>query len=494
MAGVDSILGIVIQQGADELRLGTDKAPRMFARGTPKKLALPPTPDDMLRHLLGAMLTPEREAQLAGAGRVDLVYSAAGVGAFAVTLTRRGDAEPLAFDAVLVRAQSASRPPPPPPPPGMETPSAPPPPVMPAAPLAEAPHRPEASLALVGLLGHAISLRASDVHLLDGEPPTTRVDGQLTTLSPVALDVSTLLDGCLDAEARARIAGGRSADVGFEVPEVGRFRMNVYRCTQGLAAAIRVLPRAAPPLSELRLAVNLSDLVELPHGLVIVSGPTGSGKSTTLAALAGEILRRRSALVISLEDPIEYALDPRGTRSIVRQRQVGRDVRDFPTGLRDALREDPDVLIIGEMRDMESISLALTAAETGHLVLTSLHSRSATSAVDRIVDAYPPGMTNQIRIQLAESLRAVIAQRLVPRARGGGRVAPIEVLRGTHSVATMIREAKTAQLSTVIQSSRKEGMLPLERCLADMVKSGEITADVARSVANDTGTLATFLQ
>jgi twitching motility protein PilT len=315
------------------------------------------------------------------------------------------------------------------------------------------------------------------------------------------MDVDRLLEGALDANARARLARGSSADLALEIPGTGRVRVNAYRTSSGLAAAVRLLPAHAPSLASLATPVPLEDLVELPHGLVIVCGPTGSGKSTTLAALAGEALRRRSIALITLEDPIEYVLAAPGSlslggrarstsvlppfESLVRQRQIGRDVKDFATGLRDALREDPDVLVVGEMRDPETISLALTAAETGHLVLTSLHSRSTASAVERIVDTYPPERQGQIRVQLADALRAVIAQRLLPRTRGGGRALALELLRGTHAVATAVREGKTAQIPSIVQSSRKEGMLPLERCLADMMRSGQITEAAARAVANE---------
>jgi twitching motility protein PilT len=261
---------------------------------------------------------------------------------------------------------------------------------------------------------------------------------------------------------------------------------------EGLAAAIRLLPDKAPSLASLHIPVPLEDLVDLPHGLVIACGATGAGKSTTLAALAQEALRRRSVVLATLEDPIEYALTANDS-SVVRRRQIGRDVPNFATGLRDALREDPDVLLLGEMRDPETITLALTAAETGHLVLSSLHSGSAASAIERIVDAYPPQRAAQIRVQLADSLKAVIVQRLVPRARGNGRLPAVEVLRVTHAIASMIRDGKTAQLATAMQSGRREGMIPLERCLADLVNAGEVELDHARAAANDPASLAMYL-
>jgi twitching motility protein PilT len=240
------------------------------------------------------------------------------------------------------------------------------------------------------------------------------------------------------------------------------------------------------------MPVAFDDVIDLRDGLVIVCGATGSGKSTTLAALAQEALRRRSILLVTLEDPIEYALET-SNASLVRRRQVGRDVADFASGLRDALREDPDVLIVGEMRDPETIALALTAAETGHLVLASLHSRATASAIERIVDTYPPERQRQIRVQLADSLRMVVAQRLLPRARGAGRIPAIELLRVTHATAPLIREGRTAQLATALQGGRREGMLALEHCLADLVASGEVSLEDARAASNDRASFDMYL-
>ena len=331
------------------------------------------------------------------------------------------------------------------------------------------------------LLQQAVSLQASDLHLMEGEPATARIDGRLRVLDEPS-------DPLL-----AELAGNAGiGDHAFELEGVGRFRLNLYRAGGRLAAAIRVLPRRAPQLAELHFPTPLDELVHAPHGLVIVCGPTGSGKSATLAALALEALRHRGGVLVTLEDPVEYSIAaPPG--ALVRQREIGRDVRDFTAGLRDALREDPDILLIGEMRDAESIGLALTAAETGHLVLASLHSRSAAASIERIVDSYPPERQQQIRVQLADSLRAVVAQRLLPRARGAGRVPAVEILRGNHTVASLIRESKSAQLPNTIQSSRKDGMLPLERCLADLVRSAQVTREAALAAANDPATLQSLL-
>ena len=582
MAAIDSILGIMVEQGANELRLGTGKAPAIFRDGSRKKLSMAETTAETLRHLLGPILTRERETALWAEGRAEFPYESARFGAFWVVLTAREPAlrsvgQPADFDltfarrtspapavrpesvpaaearapgtldwsaaqAAVARFEAAGAP-------GGVYPTLASLPDLPLAAAAAAPPvvnvvgqrsplaatmgstpggtgggveagraaepRPElAAFALVSpgerrrpagpsepdpalgrLLGQAAAVRASDVHLRSGEVPTIRVDGRLRPLGEeAAVDVRRLLGCWLAPGAEQRIQAGRSADLAADVPGIGRVRVNFYGCAGRLCAAIRLLPPAVPAIAELNMPLRIDDLVDLPHGLVIVCGPTGSGKSTTLAALGQETLRRRSAMLLSLEDPVEYVLQPGPKGSLVRQREIGSDVRDFPTGLRDALREDPDVLLIGEMRDPDTIGLTLTAAETGHLVLTSLHSGSAASAIARMTDAYPPERQQQIRVQIADSLRAVIAQRLLPRASGRGRLPAVEVLRVTHSVSNLIREGRTAQLETALQAGGKEGMIPLERCLADLVRAGHVTVEAARAEANDLTTLAGYLQ
>ena len=501
MARVDSLLSILAQQGANELRLGSDKEPKMLAFGAAKRLSIPTTPEDTLRELLGEILTPEREHTLKAHGRIEVGYEAAGLGVFQVKLSLR----PGGFDVVFLRegrrASAAASPAPvpasaptpavafappgavpvlapaPAPPPAptlssMSAPSSPPPPDEPPTP------------ALQRLLAAAFAMRASDLHLTDGQPPLVRVDGALRRLADEAVDLA--------ATVGASLIHGFSGDAGLDIPGMGRARLHVFRTSEGLAAAVRLLPPAAPTLASLHLPVPLEDLVALPHGLVLVCGATGSGKSTTLAALAQEALRRRSIVLTTLEDPIEHGLVA-SESSLVRRRQIGRDARDFASGLRDALREDPDVLLVGEMRDPETIGLALTAAETGHLVLSSLHSGSAASAVERIVDAYPPARQSQIRVQLADSLRAVVVQRLLPRARGGGRIPALEVLRVTHAVASLIREGKAAQIATAMQSGHRDGMISLERCLANRVQAGEVRLEDAKAASNDPASLSMYM-
>ncbi len=494
MARVDSILALVDRQGANELRLGSDREPQMFADGTQKRLAMPKTSTETLRELLGELLPPEREKMLAAQGQVQFLHEAGALGPFRVALTRRGPAgAELELDAVFMRGRGKGAPPAPPvvvaPAVALRAPDSAP------APPSGATSSDGPSPELSALLARAVALRASDLHLLDGEAPVLRVDGTLRGLgNEPPVDVVRLLGAGLAAEARRRLSVGASADLGVGVPGVGRFRVNVYQTATGLAVAVRALRAAPPTLAELGSPLPLDDLIDLPHGLVLVCGATGSGKSSTLAALAQEALRRRAGMLITLEDPIEYVLATRGARGISRQRQIGRDVKDFATGLRDALREDPDILVIGEMRDPETIGLALTAAETGHLVLASLHSRSAASAVERIVDSYAPERQQQIRVQLADALRVVVAQRLLPlRGHEGGRVLALEVLRGTHAVQSAIREAKTAGLQSAVQSGRKEGMIPLERCLAELVQRQRVSIEDARAAANDPAVLASYL-
>ena len=506
MAKIDRLLSLVLDQNANELRIGTDREPKMLAYGAAKRLALPSMDAETVRDLLGEILSPEREALLAERGRVDGAYEAP-VGLFALTLTGRADGFDVVFrkssaaavaaaaehqpiapvpESVAIRsANPAPQPSQPSSPPGVPSfdsvairsanpaPSPPIPSLSDSVIVASSP-------ALAELVAHASARRASDIHFAEGEVPMIRIDGRLVALEAAPADFATLLPSA-------------DGDLGLEVPGIGRVRVHVFRSDGRRAAAIRLLPQQAPSLASLQFPVPLDELIALPHGLVLVCGAAGSGKSTTLAALAQEALRKRSVVLVTLEDPIEYSLAA-SERSVLRRRQIGRDVASFASGLRDALREDPDIILIGEMRDPETISLALTAAETGHLVLATLHSRSAASAIERIVDSYPPERAQQIRGQLADALRAVVAQRLVPRAQGAGRLPALEVLRVNHAVSAMIRESKTAQIGSVIQAGRKDGMIMLERCLAERVAAGEIRLEDARTAANDPASLTIQMQ
>lgn len=496
MLHVDSLLQLAKKQGADEVRLGTDRAPAMFCAGAMKRLAIPSTSQETLVDLLGDLLAEARKSGLAVGREYAALHEVPGAGVFRVVIQARdaGGAVDVVFRSGAVAEAVA-----PAPAPAAEPQQAP-----VAAPIREAEFVSEGRdpTELTRLLVRALELGASDLHLCVGETPAVRIDGVLTQLSSEsAVDIDALLSASIDSEARARLAQGQSVDFalnvgassGHRASGATRVRGNIYRMSRGLAAAFRLLPPSAPSLETLTPSILLSDIPSLPNGLVVVCGPTGCGKSTTLAAIARETLARRSVMLLTLEDPIEYTLDVgHGARSLVRQRQIGRDARDFATGLRDALREDPDVILVGEMRDAESISLALTAAETGHLVLTTLHSRSAASAIERIVDTYPEGRQSQIRAQLADSLRAVVAQRLVPKASGEGRVLALEVLRMTSSVASGLREGKIAVVTSAMQSGKKDGMQVLEKHLAELVRKGEIRVADAQAAANDRDALLNY--
>jgi twitching motility protein PilT len=501
VAAIDSLLKLAQQQGANELRLAVDQPPQMFAHGTPKRLSAPATSEQTLRVLLDSILSSEVEralhehgssetSYLAGAlGSYRVAFNARSGGGFAVVFTEGAPVVPAPAPAATP-APARSQPP-------LEAARAPvqasPPAAAPAAPIAAVEGRvARASSQLIEWLQRAAAARASDLHLAEGEYPCQRVDGVLERLSDqIIQDLPAVLP--LDPTQAARLAGGGSVDTMIEVGGVGRVRVHVYGTDAGPVAALRLLLRAAPSFSSLNMPTAFDDLIDLPHGLVLVCGAAGSGKSTTLAALAQEALHRRSLVLVTLEDPIEYVLTP-SESSLVRRRQIGRDVKDFAAGLRDALRADPDMLLIGEIRDAETTALALTAAETGHLVLASLHSRSSASAIERIVDVCPPEQQPQVRIQLAESLRAVVSQRLLRRRHGTGRIPAIELLRVNRAVASLIRDGKTAQIASVLQSSYRDGMVVLERSLADRVQAGEIEVEDAYAAANDPETLSIFLK
>ncbi len=507
MNGIDSLLKMLLQSSGDELRIAADQAPKMTQRGRPLRLSIPETSAETVRHLCQPMLSDDREAQLARNEPVRFVHRLASGESFTATLSMgakglqaafillAGKSEPVAppetsssaSPSTLASQVSA-------PPTSTITPilaSVPFPPAAPTVPTDSTSFGTPSHPALHALLNKARARRASDVHLANGETPVFRIDGALVQGSAEHLDVEALFQDQLGESVRSSLRAGHSIDSAFAL-EQGRFRLNLFRAAGGLAAAIRILPTSAPALADLNLPIPLHDLAALPHGLVIVCGPTGSGKSATLAALAQEAIRKRGGNLITLEDPIEYAFSA-GPGSLVRQRQIGREVANFPTGLRDALREDPDILLIGEMRDPETIALAITAAETGHLVLTSLHSRSASSAIDRIIDSLPHERERQARVLLADTLKAVIAQRLIPQLRGEGRLPAVEVLRGTTNVAALIRDGKNSQLPSAIQSGRKEGMLPLEACLAQMVRTGHISREQAMANASDALALEGYL-
>ncbi|TMA93137.1 MAG: type IV pilus twitching motility protein PilT [Deltaproteobacteria bacterium] len=324
------------------------------------------------------------------------------------------------------------------------------------------------------LLRETADLGASDLHLSAGLPPLMRIHGDLTRTEHPALSaagVTALVNSIMSEEQRQTFQAEHEIDFACEVPGKGRFRVNAFVQSRGPGAVLRTIPTAIPTLESLNLPPVLKELCTRERGLVLVTGPTGSGKSTTLAAMVDLINQTWDAHILTVEDPIEFVHPPK--RCLVNQREVGPHTRSFSNALRSALREDPDVILVGELRDLETMSLALTAAETGHLVFGTLHTSSAPKTIDRIIDVFPAGQQNQIRTMVSESLEAVVAQTLVKR-KGGGRIAACEILIGAPAVRNLIREGKLHQIPSIMQTSQRLGMQTLDLALADLMKRGLI--------------------
>lgn len=332
------------------------------------------------------------------------------------------------------------------------------------------------------LLRIAVERKASDIHFAVGKPPMVRVFGDLVALDyPVLIDsdVRGMLYPVWNDEKKAQLAADWELDFSYSIEHVSRFRGSAMIQRGSLDVVMRVVPWKIPKIDDLGLPAIVSELSRLPRGLVLVTGPTGSGKSTTLASVIGLINEEQKVNILTIEHPIEFLHSHKN--SIVRQREVGNDTRSFGLALRNALRHDPDVILIGEMRDQESIAIALTAAETGHMVFSTLHTQTAPLAVQRIVDVFPDAARNYVRMQLADSLKGVISQQILPRADGNGRVAAIEVLVATPAVCNMIREGHLHQLYSSMQTGRAFGMQTMDTALADLVARGLVTRDEALS-------------
>ena len=336
--------------------------------------------------------------------------------------------------------------------------------------------------------------KASDIHISEGLPLMFRIDGHLAE-APVQLSAAetrSLILSLMDEAHREAITSERiDADFALVAPDGTRCRVIVFYQLGRAAATVRLLNDSIPTLEELAMPPVLTKLADEPRGLILVTGPTGSGKSTTLAAMIDHINKTRSDHIITIEDPIEYVYQ--GRCSLIHQREVGADVRSFASALRSALREDPDVILVGEMRDYETISAAVTAAETGHLVMSTLHTIGAAQTIDRIIDVCPAGAQNQIRGQLAAVLRGVITQQLLPLAVGRGRCAATEILVGTDAVANLIREGKCYQIPSILQSGAALGMHSLNADLARLVSTGRITREAAERCATNKSDLKNYL-
>jgi twitching motility protein PilT len=340
------------------------------------------------------------------------------------------------------------------------------------------------------LLEEVVKKKASDLHLQVGLPPMLRVDGALTPVNgaDVLSDeaVETLIFAILDEDQKQILLKDKEFDFSFAFGDLGRFRVNAFHERGNLAAALRLIPNELLSIQQLGLPEVVNKFAEYPRGLVLVTGPTGSGKSTTLAAMVDKINTEHAQHIITIEDPIEFT--HRSKKSVIVQREVHYDTYSFSAALRSALREDPDVVLVGEMRDLETIASAITIAETGHLVFATLHTNSAAQSIDRMIDVFPPHQQPQIRSQLSNILMAICSQRLIP-AIGGGRLAAAEILVATPAVRNIIREGKTHQLDAVIQTGAEYGMQSMDKNLVTMIHAGTITYDEARNVAVDIGEL-----
>ena len=336
------------------------------------------------------------------------------------------------------------------------------------------------------LLEECVRTKASDLHIQVGLPPILRIDGALQPVSGYGdIDEQTaerLIFSTLEEDQKQILIKDKEFDYSFSFGDLGRFRVNAFHEKGNLAGAFRLIPNEVQSIGELGMPTIVSSFADFPRGLVLVTGPTGSGKSTTLAALVDKINREKTAHIITIEDPIEFT--HKSIRSVVVQREVHYDTYSFSAALRSALREDPDVVLIGEMRDLETISAAITIAETGHLVFATLHTNSASQSIDRMIDVFPPHQQPQVRSQLSNILQAICAQRLVP-AIGGGRVVAAEILIANPAVRSVIREGKTHQLDTIIQTGADQGMQTMDRTLVKLIQTGVITYDTAKEFAVD---------
>ncbi|MEK7258256.1 MAG: type IV pilus twitching motility protein PilT [Pseudomonadota bacterium] len=333
------------------------------------------------------------------------------------------------------------------------------------------------------LLGFSVKQGASDLHLTAGMPPLIRVDGDMRKINVPSMDhkeVHGLIYEIMTDKQRKDYEQFMETDFSFEVPGLARFRVNAFNQNRGAAAVFRTIPSKVLSMEQLGMGQVFRDVSDLARGLVVVTGPTGSGKSTTLAAMMDYVNNSRYEHILTIEDPIEFVHESK--KCLVNQREVHRDTLGFAEALRSALREDPDIILVGELRDLETIRLALTAAETGHLVFGTLHTTSAAKTIDRIIDVFPAAEKSMVRSMLSESLQAVISQALLKK-NGGGRVAAHEIMIGTPAIRNLIREDKVAQMYSAIQTGSQYGMKTLDQCLKELVQKGTITKEAARAKA-----------
>ncbi len=499
MARLDDFLAHMIKTEANSLQLRPGQPPSTMVGRESVPLSNQPLTSPMIQTVLEQVLDPSALQAFALHGQHDGSYEVSGLARFEFRARQQPDGVALAFrlaDSDRVAVQLSRTPVPDQPTPMARSVELPPPPATPppaagsidrSLSLAE-PFRWRAN-SIRSLLLDTVHRQGSDLVVSCGSEARVRVAGSLVHITGAIFNddeiLASLGDALTDARREVLLREG-NLDTALELqdgPSSVRFRVNVFHQMHGLAAAFRPIWDTVPSLEALNLPEELIPVVEHPYGLVLVTGPTGSGKSTTLSALLEHLNETVERHIITLEDPIEYVFQNR--RSLVHQREVGVHVQTFAGGLRAALREAPDVIFVGEMRDLDTIASALTAAETGHLVLSTLHSGSAAQAIDRVIDVFPEHQQAQVRIQLADTLRAIVTQRLLPTADGSGRVPAIELVRMNYAFANLIRERRTHQFASQVQSSRREGTIPFDESVARLAKSGLIAREVAERVARD---------
>ncbi len=509
MAAIDSLLSLLDAQQASGIVLRAREVP-VLVGGKGRGLTMPPLDRPTIETFLAEVLSPEELDKLRASGASDVAYRSERYGAFTVEARSSADSLSLKLRRGGTRmANPGAAPPRPPassapagvpvvaPGPADTAASSQPDVPAPSPVVADDPAAAVLAVRLAGAIARAADPEVSDLVVSAGQPLWLRTADGLVPASAATIgepEIRAFVDSLLDPVKRGILDRAGSVDVAWQAPgndqalaleDEGprRFRLNVFRQAHGLALAVRPVNRRAPSFAELNLPESLASLASANGGLVLVVGPTGSGKSSTLAAMVETVNRTRARHILTIEDPIEFVYQPR--RSLIHQREVGTHVESFAAGLHAALRECPDVILVGEMRDRETVAMALTAAETGHLVLSTLHSGSAAMAIDRIIDVFPEHQQGQIRQALAGALRAVLTQQLLPGTRPGTRYPAIELLTASYAVAALIREGKTHQLSTQIQTGRDEGMIAFETSLLELVRTGRIAREVAASAARD---------
>ncbi|HEX7124718.1 MAG TPA: type IV pilus twitching motility protein PilT [Thermodesulfobacteriota bacterium] len=477
MPQLDSFFKVMLAQAGAEVRIAADAEPQLRSAGSARPLVAKKLSAAQVRFLVGEIATEAAKAALLADGAAQFTYEPAGLGAVEALVRDWGGRTEARF-----RPAGAA--------PSHDAPAA----AAPAPP-------PRAARVAAGeppinaLFRRMVEMSASDLHLSTGEKPMVRAHGDMVRFDDAAAftaqSMRALLDPIMPERNRKEFDAVHDTDFAYEIKGLARFRANVFMDRKGPGAVFRVIPSEIITAEQLGLSPEVQNLCYLTKGLVLVTGPTGSGKSTTLCAMVDLINRKRNDHVITIEDPIEFVHENKNC--LINQREVGEHTESFKRALRAALREDPDIILVGEMRDLETIAIAIETAETGHLVFGTLHTSTAPSTVDRIIDQFPSDRQSQIRVMLSESLKGVISQTLCKKI-GGGRVAAMETLIVTPAVSNLIREGKTFQIPSIMQTSRKQGMVLLNDALFELVQAKKVEPKEAYMKAVDKAGLATMLK